>query len=116
MALAWLRRLWCEAVSDWRKAPVCFNLGAAFGAAWVLSVGLFLCCGNRVLYHVLIPVAEHFYPGIDAPDNWALGITYGLYFVMGLNGGSVAFLAAGLWRAHGKAPRSATGGTAEGQG
>jgi len=109
MALSWLRRQWREAISVWRKAPVCFSLGGAFSVAWVLFVGLFICCGRWLSYHVLIPVVEQFHPGIDAPDNWALGITYWLYFVMGLCCGSLAFLWAGVWRAHRREQGNAAG-------
>ena len=102
MVLSWLRRQWREAISVWRKAPVCFSLGGAFSVAWILSVGLFVCCGSSVLYYLVDPVVEYFHPGVDAPDSWALGITYWSYFMMGLSIGSVVFLVPGLWKAYSK--------------
>ncbi|MHC4247790.1 MAG: hypothetical protein ACYS9X_01550 [Planctomycetota bacterium] len=104
MALSWLRRHWLDAISDWRKAPVCFTLGGLFFAGMFLSVALFICGGSWTWYYiagpVVDPIMEYFYPGIDAPDSWALGITYWLYFTMGLCCGSLAFLWAGVWRAY----------------
>jgi len=105
MAVSWLRRQWHEVISVWRMAPVCFSLGGAFGGALILSVGLFICCGSSVLYYLVDPVVEYFHPGVDAPDSWALGITYLSYFVMGLSIGSIVFLVPGLWKAYSKIRR-----------
>ena len=105
---SWLRQQWLEAISAWRKAPLCFSLGALFCAGWVLSVALLFwdCgCGGSVLFYVFLPVVEHFHPGIDAPDNWALGITYWLYFVMALTVGCIVFFWAAVWRVYRKTPR-----------
>jgi len=103
--LSWLRRQWLELTSVWRKAPLCLSLGALFGAGLLLSVAFFFCCGSRVLFYVFIPVVEYFHPGIDAPDNWALGITYWLYLMMAQSSAVIVFLAVGLWRVHRKTPR-----------
>ena len=106
MALFWLRRQWLDVVSGWRKAPVCFSLGVLSVAGLFLSVAFFFCCGSRVLFYAFIPVVEYFHPGIDAPDNWALGITYWLYLMMAQTWAVIVFLAAGLWRARAKTPRA----------
>ena len=105
MVVPWLRREWLEAISAWRKAPICFSLGALSWAGCVLSVVLFFCCGTWVLLHVFLPVVEHFHPGIDAPDNCSLGITYWLYFMMALSSAGIVFHGAALWRVYSKAPR-----------
>ncbi|MHC4506247.1 MAG: hypothetical protein ACYTFI_23375 [Planctomycetota bacterium] len=105
MKLPVLRELWRHLRSEWRKAPLCFSLAALSAGGVLLSLLLFLCCGTWLLSAILVPVAEHLNPGIDAPDNWALGVTYWLYSMMVLGSAVVVFLAAAFWQVYRKTRR-----------
>lgn len=98
MKLSVLRDLWLHLRSEWGKAPLCFSFAALSAGGVVLSFVLFLCCGTWLLSVFFVPVAEYLNPGIDAPDNWALGVAYWLYSMMALGSAVVVFLVAALWQ------------------
>ena len=100
---SWLRRQWREAVSDWRKAPVCFSLGLLFCAGACLCIALPICCGSWAL-SIVHPLAERFHP-----DTEFVGIAYWLYLAFALGWAAVVFLSVGLWRAYRKVARDAAG-------
>lgn len=88
-----------------RPARLWLGLSAFFCVSWVVSVVLFFCWGQWLMFRVLLPLVEHLNPGIDAPDNWAVGLTYFIKFVAILAGANVVFLVIAAWQVSRKQPR-----------
>lgn len=69
---------------------------AGFGTGGLGAVILALLITGNIPIGPLLSVVYYFNPGIDAPDNWAVGLTYVITLATGLCGASAVCLAAGL--------------------
>ena len=90
---------------DWKRSAVEFvrqgmpwlGIGAGFWVLALIAVALFWLGGPWFLI-VMTRIAEYFNPGIDAPDNWGLGMHYFFRLVQVLLGAGFLLWGVGLWK------------------